>query len=180
MHYIAFLRGINVGGHRVKMEYLRELFCTMGFDDVRSYIQSGNVFFTCNTTPTGTLESRIATHLEEQLGYAVPCFVRRVSEVEAALERDSFKGVVVNANTRLCLIFVSKPLPKSVSLPHQMSGGGTDMTIIDATQSELFVVMTQSAGRPGNPVPLLEKEFGVKATVRFYHTVQKILAAASA
>lgn len=44
--YIALLRGINVGGHRsLKMEDLRELFSSMGFDNVTTYIQSGNVIF---------------------------------------------------------------------------------------------------------------------------------------
>ena len=45
MVYIALLGGINVGGHNVKMEHLRQLFTQLGFADVRSYIQTGNVFF---------------------------------------------------------------------------------------------------------------------------------------
>ena len=44
MLYIALLRGINVGGHVVKMERVRELFAELGFTNVRTYIQSGNVF----------------------------------------------------------------------------------------------------------------------------------------
>jgi len=45
MHYIALLRAINVGGHNVSMEKLRGLFIDLGLDNVRSYIQTGNVFF---------------------------------------------------------------------------------------------------------------------------------------
>ncbi len=45
MVYIALLGGINVGGHNVKMEHLRQLFTQLGFANVRSYIQTGNVFF---------------------------------------------------------------------------------------------------------------------------------------
>ena len=44
--YIALLRGINLGGHKiVKMEQLRKAFADLGFEDVKTYIQSGNVVF---------------------------------------------------------------------------------------------------------------------------------------
>ena len=43
--YIAFLRGINVGGHRVKMDRLRAIFIELGLQDVSTFIASGNVLF---------------------------------------------------------------------------------------------------------------------------------------
>lgn len=43
--YVVFLRGINVGGHNVGMEQLRALLIECGLTNVRTYIQSGNVFF---------------------------------------------------------------------------------------------------------------------------------------
>lgn len=57
--FIALLRGINVVGHRVKMERLRELFGELGFSNVRSFIQSSNIFFEANEEDVAALTFRI-------------------------------------------------------------------------------------------------------------------------
>jgi len=75
-HYIAFLRGMNLGNRRIKMDQLRKLFVALGFSDVATFIASGNVVFSCSSSDTGKLESRIAQHLEHALGYRVDTFVR--------------------------------------------------------------------------------------------------------
>ena len=81
--YIAFLRGINLGNRRLPMSRLKALFEELGFDDVETFIASGNVLFSTKATESGRLESRIARHLETSLGYDVDTFVRTVDEVAA-------------------------------------------------------------------------------------------------
>ncbi len=70
--YIAFLRGINVGGHRVKMERLRQIFTEIGLTNVRSYINSGNLFFDTNEKDRKISTKMIEQHLYSTLGYEVP------------------------------------------------------------------------------------------------------------
>ena len=89
-NYIAFLRGINIGGHNVKMEHLRELVGELGLTHVRSYIQSGNVFFETTEADRACLTRKIEEHLRAALGYEVPTFLRTVAEVERALRLDPF------------------------------------------------------------------------------------------
>lgn len=79
--YIALLRGINVGGHRVKMDRLREPFEALDVSAVSTYIASGNVLFESNARSVEKLERAIETHLEEHLGYAVDTFVRTPQEL---------------------------------------------------------------------------------------------------
>lgn len=74
--HIALLRGINVGGHRVKMDRLRELFVQLGFGDVSTFIASGNVVFTDDSDDTDALEVRIQEYLADELGYGVETFIR--------------------------------------------------------------------------------------------------------
>ena len=81
--YFAFLRGINVGGHRVKMDRLRELTEALDFEHVETFIASGNVIFSSQSADVEAMEERIAVRLEETLGYAVPTFVRSQSELES-------------------------------------------------------------------------------------------------
>jgi uncharacterized protein (DUF1697 family) len=82
-HYIAFLRGINLGNRRPKMDHLRGLFEEMKFTGVATFIASGNVIFASRVADGRKLEQRIQFHLEKSLGYGVDTFVRTRAEVMA-------------------------------------------------------------------------------------------------
>jgi uncharacterized protein (DUF1697 family) len=82
-HYVAFLRGINLGNRRLKMDRLRVLFEEMKFTEVTTFIASGNVIFASKVAHAGKLEKRIQDHLHKSLGYAVDTFVRTRAEVAA-------------------------------------------------------------------------------------------------
>jgi uncharacterized protein (DUF1697 family) len=81
--YIAFLRGINLGNRRIKMDRLAALFEEMGFGDVSTFIASGNVVFESEGVQAAALEDRIERRLQESLGYPVDTFVRTRAEVAA-------------------------------------------------------------------------------------------------
>jgi uncharacterized protein (DUF1697 family) len=83
MRYIALLRGVNVGGHTVKMDRLRALFEALGYTAVTTYIASGNVIFETDQTDSVMLEQQIEGHLHEALGYAVKTFLRTSAELAA-------------------------------------------------------------------------------------------------
>src|SRR5690349_8708838 len=78
---IAFLRAINVGGHTVKMDVLRRLFEELGFQNVETFIASGNVIFDAPNGDYGALEKQIEVHLRASLGYEVVTFVRSAPEL---------------------------------------------------------------------------------------------------
>ncbi len=76
MQYIALLRGINVGGtHKIEMKKLRELFLSLGYTDVSTYINSGNVFFQA-TGKNQLLRAKISTAIESTFGFPVPTLVK--------------------------------------------------------------------------------------------------------
>ncbi len=79
--YGAFLRGMNVGGHRLSNEQLRAHFTTMGFADVASFRASGNVVFAGKAADPADVRTRIEEGLAELLGYAVPTYIRSSEEV---------------------------------------------------------------------------------------------------
>lgn len=81
--YVAFLRGMNLGNRRLEMSRLRLLFEELGYEDVQTFIASGNVIFSTSERVTAKLESKIAGRLEESLGYGVDTFVRTLDEVAA-------------------------------------------------------------------------------------------------
>ena len=82
-HYIAFLRGINLGKRRVKMDRLALCFEELNFTGVATFIASGNVIFSCKSSDDRKLTRRIEQHLAASLGYEVDTFVRTRAEVAA-------------------------------------------------------------------------------------------------
>jgi uncharacterized protein (DUF1697 family) len=175
-NYVALLRAVNVGGRFVRMERLRALFEELGLKRVRTFIQSGNVFFESGAANRTTLARRIEAHLGAELGFECPVFLRTIGELEQALAIDAFDTVKVTPQTRLAVLFLAKPLPASVVLPHRSPKG--DCEILAVTPGEAFAVLHQQDGRPGNPAAYMEKAFGINTTVRFHHTALKMLAAA--
>jgi uncharacterized protein (DUF1697 family) len=81
--HVALLRGINVGGHRVKMDRLRALFEGIGLEDVSTVIASGNVVFSSKAKNLRILRKKIERVLEGELGYEVPTFLRTPAELAA-------------------------------------------------------------------------------------------------
>ncbi|HEV2802091.1 MAG TPA: DUF1697 domain-containing protein [Pyrinomonadaceae bacterium] len=175
--YIAFLRGINIGGQRVRMEELRALFSALGFGGVRSYIQTGNIFFeTDDAEDRAALTRKIEEHLAAALGYEVPTFLRTIPEVERMLQLDPFKHLTATPDTRFLITFISRPLAPAFKLPHVSPK--QDYEILHATRGEVFSLLRIIGGRPSNPAPFIEKSCGAKTTSRFFATTARILQAA--
>jgi uncharacterized protein (DUF1697 family) len=81
---------MNLGKRRLEMTRLKSLFGELGFKDVETFIASGNVIFSTPERVTSKLESRIAAHLVDSLGYSVDTFVRPVDEVVAIANSKPF------------------------------------------------------------------------------------------
>ena len=82
--YVAFLRAINVGGNTViKMAELKQIFESMGLENVQTYIQSGNVIFESGEEDPTSLEKQIERQIETATGYKTQLFVRTFREVHS-------------------------------------------------------------------------------------------------
>jgi uncharacterized protein (DUF1697 family) len=89
--YVAFLRGMNLGGRRIKNEELRRHFEEMGLGEVATFRASGNVIFaTPNREAEGKLARRVEAGLAERLDYEVPVFLRSGDEVAAIAVQEPF------------------------------------------------------------------------------------------
>ncbi len=107
---IAFLRAINVGGHVVTMERLRELFEEAGCEQVETFIASGNVIFQTKARNLATLEAKLEKHLEQALGYEVKTFVRTVPEVVALAGYAAFTPEEAEKAHTISVGFLAQPL----------------------------------------------------------------------
>ncbi len=89
--YVAILRGINVGGKRmIKMDALKQLFASLGFQNVQTYIQSGNVFFQCKKINEQKLAVAIAKEIENVFAFDVSTIVKNIDELKQTVANNPF------------------------------------------------------------------------------------------
>lgn len=175
-HYIAFLRGINVGGHRVKMDRLRELFTGLGLKDVSTFIASGNVVFSTDAEDTDVLRETIEGNLLKELSYEVATFLRTPAELAAITAFDpAATAAETLASSSHYVILLDTPASESMrsdlgrmssEMDHFYFSGAEVHWLIDGRLSEspLFGSGLDGAMR------------GVRTTTRNMNTLRRIAA----
>lgn len=176
--YVAFLRGINVGGKKsIKMKELAAVVTAAGFQNVRTFIASGNVIFeTSNKNP-----SRIAKLIEEKLlhafGHEITVIVRTIDELRDIVKSNPFKKPKPSADELLFVTFLASQPPVRPKLP--LRSATEKMEVIALTDGAAFVVAhRKKTGWFGFPHTFVEKELKVPTTTRNWTTLVKIVTAA--
>jgi uncharacterized protein (DUF1697 family) len=109
--YVALLRGINVGGKNlIKMPELKAAFEADGFEDVATYIQSGNVLFATRGTRGATLTGRIEEMLADAFDYVPTVVVRSHQQMRAIVDRRPKGFGSQPAKYRYDVLFLKEPL----------------------------------------------------------------------
>lgn len=177
MRYVAFLRGINVGGHAIiKMEELREVLSLPGIKDVRTYIQSGNVIFDSAEEDETKLMKKLEKKLAEVIGKEIKVLLRSIDELQQLADSAPFKKAKEDKDTKLYVSFlpaVPLQLPK---LPYTDTKQNFDVLPVQSREV-CYVTRRMPNGSFGNPLVYIEKEFGKVSTSRNWNTIIKILAA---
>lgn len=96
--YVAFLRGMNLGGRRIKNEELRSEFEALEFADVACFRASGNVVFRSDAGDEAVLAERIEVGLGEALGYEVPVYLRSSAELQVIAGQEPFDSRALSAS----------------------------------------------------------------------------------
>ncbi len=173
IRYVAFLRGINVGGRNiVKMENLRKIFQSLEFDDVRTYIQSGNVLFSTEETRSGTIVQKIENTLLTQLGFEVKTIIRTAAHLENLLKQKPFGKEKPSEKLKLYVTFTGEELSVMPSLP--LISSNRDLEVFRIVGRDLFTLSREFKGRFGFPNNFIEDQLRIKATTRNWETIRKM------
>jgi uncharacterized protein (DUF1697 family) len=172
--FIAFLRAINVGGGRtVKMQSLRQIFESLGFFNVATFIASGNVVFETTTKRTETLERKIEKALKEALGYEVRTFVRGEDELAKIANYRPFPGSKFDETWQSNIIFLADNLNNK--LKRGMYALRTKTDEFEVHGREVYWRRRRKQnGALFSTVPL-EKILGPAFTVRGANTIKRIV-----
>jgi uncharacterized protein (DUF1697 family) len=172
--YVAFLRGMNLGGRRIKNDELRAEFETLGFEDVATFRASGNVIFGAEEKSEKALTEEIERGLGEALGYEVPVFLRSCSEVVAIADQSPFAAKLVAASKgKLQVIMLSKK--PSAAARKRVLALATDEDHLALAARELFWLPGGGTIESELDLKAIEKTLG-KGTQRTMGTIEQIAA----
>ncbi|HEX9422141.1 MAG TPA: DUF1697 domain-containing protein [Pyrinomonadaceae bacterium] len=173
--YVAFLRAINVGGHTVKMDYLRRLFISLGFTSVETFIASGNVIFDSTSKSSRTLEKKIESRLLEALGYEVATFVRSISELADIAQHKPFPDSELSARGHALYIGFMADEPGGKAKEKLLSLA-TKLDDFHLNGREVYWLCRTRFSESQISGAMLTKALGMPATLRNSTTVKKIVA----
>ena len=172
---IVLLRGVNIGPrNRVPMPALRELLADAGFDDVRTYVQSGNVVLSSAKTPA-QVSRAVEREITTAFGLDIAVVVRTRAQLAKVVQRNPLEDAVNDPKRYQVSFFSAKPtravlrkLEAAVVPPEQFVAAGREIYAshpAGVARSKLWALL---AGR----------DLGVTATARNWTTVTKLLALA--
>ncbi len=173
MKHLALLRGINVSGHNlIKMEALKIALEKAGFLEVQTYIQSGNVFVTCDEENPAKVGFMIKQEIQKAFGHDVPVVVIGKQDLEFCLQRNPFFKNT-DETKKLYVSFVSKILTSDSIHELKISNIKPDEVAID--ENRIYIKYFDSPAKTRLDNSYIEKKLNVTSTIRNWNTVNKLL-----
>jgi uncharacterized protein (DUF1697 family) len=173
--YVVLLRGVNVGRHRrVAMSDLRALLDGLGYSDVRTHLQSGNVVLASGESSDQVRRS-IEKGIAEKLGVDVEIFVRTRAELAAVIARDPLGDVADDPSRYLVSFLSAEPDPARVRAAAAVDVGDERFVV---SGRELFAWHPGGVHASKLAKVVSERRLGVSATARNWTTLGKLLALA--
>jgi uncharacterized protein (DUF1697 family) len=172
--HLALLRGINVSGHNmIKMEALKTTLEAAGFQNVQTYIQSGNVFVDTDEENAAAVGFKIKQEIFKAFGHEVPVVVIGKVDLEACLKNNPFLKEVALDIKKLYVAFISTTLKSDSINDLKMSQVKPDEASIDG--SRIYIKYAVGAGKTRFDQKYIEKKLNVTATIRNWNTVTQLL-----
>lgn len=171
--HIAFLKAINVGGHTVKMDHLKNLFEKTGFENVTTFIASGNVIFKSKSKNIDLIKKKIETELEKSLGYKVATFIRTINELKEIAEYKPFKTSELK-NENNCLYIAFLVMQPSKENQTKVKALQDDANEFHFYKNEMYWLCRKNFSDSGITGKKLEKALGMETTVRNSTTIKKM------
>ncbi len=173
---IGFLRAVNVAGRKIMMAELKAMLVTLGFDDARTVLNSGNVVFDAGGEGGAALEAKLEAATSKTFGLATDWHVRTGPEWVKALAANPFDDFAARDPSHLIVApLKSAPAPDAVA---KLQTGVAGPEQVRAVGRTLFVTYPAGIGESKLTLAVIERRLGVRGTGRNWNTAQKLAALA--
>ena len=174
MKHLALLRGINVSGHNIiKMEALKTMLENIGFQNIETYVQSGNVIVESEDENPQSVGFTIKQEIVKQLGFDVPVIVISKADLEKCLTNNPFFKEKEVDTKKLYVAFISKELSNSSINELKISQFKPDEAFIDGNR--IYMKLETGVGNTKLTQKYIEKKLNVIASTRNWNTVNKLI-----
>lgn len=173
--HISILRGINVSGQKkILMADLKALYEGLGFENVTTYIQSGNVIFTAQKSLTHKeLVEKIGAAIFKKYGFEVPVIVRTVAEMESVLAANPlFKEKNIDIEKLHVTFLEEEPSAENIKLTKELDYSPDKFIILG---KEVYLYCPNGYGISKLSNTFFENKLKVKATTRNWKTVNQLV-----
>jgi len=167
--YVALLRGINLGARRIKMDALRALFESLGFEEVSTILASGNVVFSSTRQSLPQLHDMIAAAMKKEFGFDVTMQIRKLSDIRELMANSPFAALTPNKHTHWFVTFLDAPAPTLPPFPDKSA------THVGARDNMMFYMFDTTAASSTDFMSYLDKHLGKRVTTRNWNTIVKIV-----
>jgi uncharacterized protein (DUF1697 family) len=172
--YVTLFRGINVGGHHlIRMDELKNLYVSLGMQDVLSYIQSGNVVFRSDSpSDPAQLVTLIEDSFEKRFGFHSEVLLRTGTELSAIIAGNHFQSQLSMDPKRLVVMFLSASPGDGERVDLLQSSSGPEQLYFSGT--EIYIYYPDGMGRSKLAPGLIEKKLKTLGTARNWNTVLQL------
>lgn len=171
--YIAILRGINVSGkNTIKMEMLKYICEDIGFKDVKTYIQSGNIVFKSKADKLLHLTEQLTNAIQKKMGLKVPVIILTRSELEGIMQNNPFVQQPNKEHSFIHLTFLAE-IPQQENIDKINTVVTSDEYIIK--QQVVYLYCPNGYGNTKLNNTFFEKKLNVTATTRNLKTANQLL-----
>ncbi len=175
---ISLLRGVNVGGkNRLRMDALCALYTSLGFEEPRTYVQSGNVIFRTKEKNSPAMATRIQEAIARQFGFSPAVVLRTTSELRTAIAANPFAGREFEPGKLLVTFLATDPGATANSALERLKAYPEE---IHLKGRELYIYFPEGAGKSKLPWASVEKWLKITGTARNWNSVTKMLEMAEA
>lgn len=169
---VALLRGINVGGrHKVAMADLRDVAASLGFDNPITFIQSGNLVFDTDLDQAAIVTA-LDDALEDRFGFEVPVVVRSAAELGAVA--DAYLLARPDSDPKLLMVAFLDQVP-AMDVASVIDAADYLPDRFVAADRDIYLDYPNGSARSKLNQALLEQRLGVRATLRNWNTILKVL-----
>lgn len=171
--YVALLRGINVGGrNKLPMKDLTDRFAEAGGDDIRTYIQSGNVIFQAEPHKVNGLPAVISARIAERFGYRVPVVLRSLEQLRIVIQNNPFLAAGESLETLHVMFLAGQPSPRHIGALDP------DHSVPDrfvVRESEIYLHLPRGMAETKLTNAYFDSKLATVSTARNWRTVTKLL-----
>lgn len=170
--YIALFRAINVLGKNIlPMKDLKSILEELGVDEIKTYIQSGNVVFNYNENDITGLSQKITAAIKRNHGFEPRIIILKKKDIQKVVANNPFPQVGENHKTLHVFFLESKPANPNFDKILEIKSNTEQYEIID----KIFYLYTPDGFGKSKLADRAEKLLGVPATARNWRTVNKLL-----